>query len=144
MTESYLQKLVRERKERLKRIAEKSIKRNDKPPEKTLIEKEIDAIVFRKETVFDQIFREVCRFYKIPMIDLMSNKRTFKIALARHVVAFIATQHTKLTLGQIAARLARDKSTIIHAIQRMETLMETPQIAQDVQIIKQRIGLIDV
>jgi len=48
--------------------------------------------------------------------DLLSAKRTPRIARARHLAMFLARELTPLSLVQIAREFNRDHSTVIHAI----------------------------
>jgi len=152
MTETYLQKLHRERKARLSRIALASIVQSSPPSEQppsslpsqldTKLEvSPEDQILYRKEVIFKDIFRAVCQHYGISMLDVLSARRMGKIVLARHVIVHIAVQHTKCSLRIIASRLARDKSTIEHAVKRMSVLSQTDAIGADIAAIKKRLGL---
>lgn len=149
MPESYLQQLQRARKARLKRIAEASIEKPP-PPFNTVFtnqdeDKQTPAaaqeVVHRKEVNFREIFKEVCAYYNISMLDAISSRRTMKIALARHVIAYIASQHTALSLSQIASRLDKDRTTIAHSIARVKELMHTDRVPGDIQAIKARLGI---
>lgn len=136
MTETYLQKLQREHRERRTRL--NPPKKIDANPE----EAETEAVVTRALADFKEIFKEVCRLYNVSMLDVISERRTIKIVTARHVTAYIASQHTTLSLGAIASRLARDKSTIAHALQRMEALAKTEKMSADLIKLKERLGLV--
>jgi len=149
MPESYLQQLQKERKARLKRFSDASVEKPP-PPKQVVtnptIEEEnptesIEQVLTRLEGNFKTIFKEVCRYYNISMLDVMSSRRTLKIAMARHVVAYIASQHTNLSLSQIALRLGRDRSTVSHAISRVKELMHTDRLPADIATIKQRLGI---
>lgn len=142
MTETYLQKLQREHKERRARLSPPPKPDNkvcQKPEEGT--PEELEAIVTRSELSFKTIFKEVCKYYGVSMLDVISPRRNMKIVMARHIVAYIALQHTKLSTGQVASLLARDHSTIVYARQRMETLMENETVKSVVLEIKRRLGL---
>lgn len=138
MTETYVERLSRERKERLSRIASAMVIQPTKIDTK---QEEEEKIVNRKDVDFKGIFKAVCAYYKVSMLDVISARRSIKIALARHVIAYIASQHTKLSTGMIASRLARDKSTIVYAIERMESLGKTDIISNDISNIKESLGL---
>lgn len=133
MAETYLQKLQREALARkAKFFPPKKLDTKPKAPEE---------VVFRAKADFKDIFKEVCQFYGVSMLDVISQRRTIKIVTARHVTAYIASQHTTLSVGAIASRLARDKSTIAHALDRMEILSKTEKVSEDLSVIKQRLGL---
>ena len=148
MTETYLQKLTKERVARLSRIAKASIEQELPPapaPTKIDIKQEeeegLEQVIHRKEVEFKDIFKAVCRHYGVSMLDIISARRHGRIVLARHVIAHIAFQHTKCSIRIIASRLARDSSTIVYALERMKTLVQTDSIAADIAKIKKALGL---
>lgn len=150
MTETYLQKLQKERVARLSRIAKASIEQVIIPPpvpteidtkQEEELERELEQVIHRKEVEFKDIFKAVCRHYGVSMLDIISARRHGRIVLARHVIAHIAFQHTKCSIRIIASRLARDSSTIVYALERMKTLVQTDAIAADIAKIKKALGL---
>jgi len=154
MTETYLQKLTKERKARLNRFARAAIKEpviplqvpappTEEPLPDCVMEPdpEVENILNRKEVLFQDIFKASCRHYGVSMLDVISARRSGKIVIARHVIAFLALQHTKCTTGVIASRLARDHSTILYALNRMKTLSQTDAIAADIAAIKKALQI---
>jgi len=65
----------------------------------------------------------------VPREDLLSPRRTPRVARARQLAMFLARELTPLSLAQIAREFDRDHSTVLHAIravsQRLEPGSET-------------------
>jgi chromosomal replication initiation ATPase DnaA len=143
MTETYLQKLQREHKERRARFAQAAKKEPiPEPIPAPSFEEDQDFILDPKNITFRDIFRKVCKYYKVSMLDIISARRSLKIVLARHVIAYIASQHTELSISQIASRLGgRDKSTIMHSILRVKELANS-KLHQDILAIKRSLNLL--
>lgn len=146
MTETYLQKLQREHKERRGRIASaaKSVPQEDhSPPKPIQIEEEDDDfLIDPKSITFKHIFRKVCKYYRVSMLDIISARRGVKIVCARHVIAYIASQHTSLSIPQIASRLGgRDRSTIVSSIERVKELAKG-KLGADIMAIKRSLNLL--
>jgi len=147
MTETYLQKLQREHRERRARFAA-AVKHPAPVPEPPAVMEEYeddDFDVDPKSITFRDIFRKVCKYYKVTMLDIISARRSLKIVLARHVIAYIASEHTKLSIPQIASLLGgRDRSTIVHSILRVKDLSaeEDKPIAKDIILIKRSLNLL--
>jgi chromosomal replication initiation ATPase DnaA len=136
MGETYLQKLQREHKERRVRISSAA-----KPLSENPVEEEEEIVLNRGRADFKDIFKEVCKYYGVSMLDVISARRDIKTVTARHVTAHIASQHTLLSTRAIASRLARDASTITHALDRMERLSKTEKVASDLAKLKEKLGL---
>jgi chromosomal replication initiation ATPase DnaA len=139
MTETYLEKLQKAHKARIKRIAKASV---EPPPSRPATpEEKTEEILNRGSVSFQHIFKTICRYYNVSMLDIISARRSMRIALARHVIAYIASQHTTLSLPHIASRLGRDRSTIVHAIERIKQLSTVDKIAADIEAIKGKLGI---
>jgi len=145
MTETYLQKLQREHKERRGRIADaaKLVPQEEPAPSPIQIEEDdYDFLIDPKSITFKDIFRKVCKYYKVSMLDIISARRGVKIVCARHVIAYIASQHTSLSIPQIASRLGgRDRSTIVSSIERVKELAKG-KLGADITAIKRSLNLL--
>jgi len=76
------------------------------------------------------------------MLDIISARRGVKIVCARHVIAYIASQHTSLSIPQIASRLGgRDRSTIVSSIERVKELAKG-KLGADITAIKRSLNLL--
>ena len=82
------------------------------------------------------IIEETGKCYGIEVSDIMSGSRTKEITLARQVAMYITRQQTQLSLPEIGKVFDRDHSTIIHSLQKVETLKaedrETAEIIRDI------------
>lgn len=74
------------------------------------------------------IIRVVSSATGVSPIDLVSLRRDARTAKARQIVAWLARKLTVLSLPQIGARLGRDHTTILHAINRCD---EAAQLLPD-------------
>ncbi len=65
----------------------------------------------------------------VPRSELLSSRRTPRVARARQLAMYVAREMTELSLAQIAREFDRDHSTVLHAIrsvsQRLEPGSET-------------------
>jgi chromosomal replication initiation ATPase DnaA len=73
---------------------------------------------------FGDIVGQVCKFFDVTHIDLISSRRTKDVVRPRQIVMFIARHFTALSLPQIAARLGgRDHTTAMHGHQKIAELI---------------------
>ena len=80
----------------------------------------------QKQITMDLIIKVASDFYNIRVVDLKSGKKHKAIATARQAVMYMARQMTALSTIEIGQRLGgRDHSTVIHAVKKIEGLMET-------------------
>lgn len=78
-----------------------------------------------KPDIFDAIMREASGIFGVPIEGLISSRRDAETALARHVVCYLAYKQTGLSLPAIGRLLGnRDHTTILHAVRRIEKLLE--------------------
>lgn len=68
----------------------------------------------------DRIFKIVAENYGVAVEDIKGQKRNAGIAMARHMCIYLVRQNTNLSLEDIGERFARDHSTIISSIRRIE------------------------
>ena len=85
----------------------------------------------------DEIIEKVSGYYKIPVNKIREKDRRKEVALCRQVGMYVAKTVTKYSLKTIGLHFGgRDHSTVIHAIQNIETLKANDQsLAQDVEYI---------
>jgi chromosomal replication initiator protein len=83
------------------------------------------------------IQRAVCDFYGVTMDGLMSERRTAKLAFARHVAMYLSFELTKRGCTNIARMFDRDHTSILHAQKRIARMMAAdPSLAAEVDLIR--------
>jgi chromosomal replication initiator protein len=79
-----------------------------------------------REVTIDTIIEAVTENYKVKAIDLKGKSRLREIVLPRQVAMYLAKELTNLSLKSIGYHFGgRDHSTVIHAIQTVNDLMDT-------------------
>ena len=74
---------------------------------------------------FDLLIQETCRAISITQMDFYNAGRTRNVALARHLVCYVATMHMGLAVTDVGKRLKKDHSTVIHSSRVFGDLLET-------------------
>ena len=78
------------------------------------------------EVGIDYIQKTVSEFFKISVEDLKAKTRKKEVVIARQAAMFFAKAYTNHSLKTIGAYFGgRDHSTVIHAVQSMEDMMDT-------------------
>jgi chromosomal replication initiation ATPase DnaA len=93
---------------------------------------------------FPQLLDVVSKFYSVHTIHILSQQRAGRIIRPRHVVMYLATELTGLSLVQIGKRMGgRDHTTIINGRDRIAGLLADgdPQITAEIAAIKMRLGV---
>lgn len=96
-----------------------------------------------REISIDYIQKVVCDYYKIPVEQVKSKTRKREIVQARQISMFFAKDLTKSSLKTIGMYFGgRDHSTVIHACQTVNDLIETDKtFRNDVQEISKKIKI---
>ena len=76
----------------------------------------------------DKIFTAIYNKYHIQKEDILSNKRTKEIALARHLAIYIIRQVTDMSLPSIGKIINRDHTTVLSSIATAEKKMNSDPI----------------
>lgn len=92
-----------------------------------------------------QIVDAVSLHYQISKVDILSHRRSQRIALCRHTLMYLARKLTMLSLAQIGRRVGgRDHTTVVHSVARMrERLLSDPTAKSDVETITHALGISD-
>lgn len=69
---------------------------------------------------FDLILNEVCRYYDVRRLDVLSHRNVAQFVQCRHMVAYQLYNFTNLTNPQIGTKLNRDPTTIWYAILKVK------------------------
>ncbi len=105
----------------------------------------LDRRISRRRTRIiapERIIKQVCVHFRYSLQDLRSTKRGREISLVRQVAMYLLKRLTGKPLRDIGNFLYRkDHSTVIHAINKVERMMETDTFfAADIQNLMQTLG----
>jgi chromosomal replication initiator protein len=99
-----------------------------------------DILVERsRELSIEDIIKKVSSHFNIKVADIKSPKRLKAVVLPRQLAMYLARQLTSSSYPEIGERFGgKDHSTIIHAIRKVERMMEENyQLRQTIEILKQ-------
>lgn len=71
----------------------------------------------------EKIISEVAKVYNISEEDILSNRRTANLALARQVAMYIARKMTDLSFKDIGESFGKDHSTVLHNVNQIEKFL---------------------
>ncbi len=131
------------RQSRLKEAAFKSITEPEPAtipipePEIEKISEEPPMIFPRYRTTFDIVLHEICTYYNVRKIDIISPRRLNNICYPRHMLIYMLYRMTIFTNGQIAQNMRRDISTISYAINKIINDIKSHQ--SDIDELEKRI-----
>lgn len=81
----------------------------------------------------DEIIKNVCFFYKVKPTQLKSSKRDAYLVRPRQVAMFILKKELGLTYVEIGNLLGgRDHTTIMHGVDKIEDMLKTNKISDDI------------
>lgn len=85
----------------------------------------------------DDILRIIGKHYNVPKADLLSPRRARSIVRPRQIGMYLAKTLTTRSLPEIGRRFGgRDHSTVLHAVRKIETLMQQDdKMAREVQLL---------
>lgn len=114
-----LETLHEEHKARQQRIADAAIRPPENSPVRKISDLKKEMVTYKLKPSLDIILHELCRYYGMHPIDVLSKRRSAKIAVRRQILMFLADRLTVMTNPQIAGKLDRDPSTVRHAIAKI-------------------------
>lgn len=94
-------------------------------------EKKIIGINKKNLGSFDIILNEICRYYKVRRMDILSHRRLNNICGPRQMLAYMLYKMTNFTTHQIAPKMDRDPSSVAYAIKKVENELALHQSAID-------------
>jgi hypothetical protein len=88
------------------------------------------------------IFEHVAAFYRLTMVDLLSNRRQRNVVWPRHVAMYLARHMTTRSLPEVGRLLGgKDHTTVLHGVARItERLPDEPALAADVTELTRKIA----
>lgn len=72
----------------------------------------------------DNIINEVAKTYNVSVSDILSNRRTASLVLARQVAMYIARETTELSFKQIGESFGKDHTTVLYNVNKIETFLK--------------------
>ncbi len=72
----------------------------------------------------EKIISEVARTYNVSESDILSNRRTASLALARQVAMYIARETTDLSFKAIGESFGKDHTTVLYNVNRIESFLK--------------------
>jgi chromosomal replication initiator protein len=79
----------------------------------------------------------VCSVLAVSREELLSSRRTPRVARARQLAMYLARELTPLSLAQIAREFDRDHSTVLHAVRSIQSRLEPgSQLQADINSIR--------
>lgn len=89
----------------------------------------------------EAIQEAVCRIDGVERRDLLSAKRSARVARARQVAMYLARELTPLSLTQIARGFGRDHTTVMHAVRAVSSRLEPgSETAATVHSVRMTLG----
>lgn len=83
-----------------------------------------------------EIQAAVARFYSLSSEEFHSLRRTVPLVVPRQIAMYLAKTLTNRSFPDIGRRFGKDHTTILHAVRKIERLVETnPSIANDVRVL---------
>lgn len=71
----------------------------------------------------EKIISEVARTYNVTENDILSNRRTAPLALARQVAMYIARKTTDLSYKEIGEAFGKDHTTVLYNVKQIEKFL---------------------
>ncbi|MGD9867161.1 MAG: chromosomal replication initiator protein DnaA [Hyphomicrobiales bacterium] len=89
----------------------------------------------------DDIVRTITKHYGVNRSDLLSSRRNRSIVRPRQIGMYLAKMLTSRSLPEIGRRFGnRDHTTVLHAIRKIEQLMQTDRrLKEDVELLRRLI-----
>jgi chromosomal replication initiation ATPase DnaA len=139
---SLLEALNEEHKARQERIKRAAVK-NTEPPRvihdfSGAEERKKNKPKIKPLLTFDIILNEVCEYYNVRKLDILSSRRLRNISVQRHMLAYMLYRMTSFTNNQIAPKMNRDPTTIGYAIKKM--IDSADQFKEDIEELEKRIS----
>jgi len=99
------------------------IKIENKKPNISIVQTFIKDIINDTENApisIEKIISEVARSYNVSENDILSNRRTANLVLARKVAMYIAKEITGLSYKAIGVKFGKDHTTVLYSVQKTE------------------------
>ena len=93
------------------------------------------------QVTIEDIQKQICEFYHVSAVDLLSKKRPQTVAFPRQVAMYLCRVLTSAPLKEIGAAFGgRDHGTVIHACKAVEAvLQQEPATKRTLQFLQQKL-----
>ncbi|MFA7252935.1 MAG: chromosomal replication initiator protein DnaA [Patescibacteria group bacterium] len=103
----------------------------------------LDNIIEDKKTVItsDLVIREVHKYYKLPIEEIISKKRTKELVLPRQITMYLLRHECGLSFPEIGREMGgKDHSTIMHGCNKIEACISSNnRVKEDLNNLKEQI-----
>jgi hypothetical protein len=84
----------------------------------------------------------VARYFKISVLDILSQRRAVEISMPRHIGMYLARVLTMKGYPEIGRRFGdRDHTTVMHGVRKIGNLIGLdPKVTQDVEVIRRHLA----
>ena len=96
-----------------------------------------------RRVTIDEIQKRVAEHYNIRLADMHSARRSRAVARPRQVAMYLAKQLTPRSLPEIGRKFGgRDHTTVMHAVRRIEELLQTDRaLAEDLDLLRRMLEI---
>ncbi len=103
----------------------------------------LDSIIEEKQQHItpELVIREVHKYFRIPIEDLLGKKRTKELVFPRQITMYLLRSECGLSYPEIGRKMGgKDHSTIMHGEQKIgKSIATDPRLKEDLTVIKDRI-----
>ena len=103
------------------------IKIENRKPNISIVQGFIKDIINDSENApisVEKIISEVARSYNVSENDILSNRRTANLVLARKVAMYITREITDLSFKAIGEAFGKDHTTVLYGVQTIEKFLQ--------------------
>jgi chromosomal replication initiator protein len=94
----------------------------------------------KRSVTSELIIREVNRYFRIPIEELLGKKRNKEIVLPRQITMYLLRTEANISYPEIGRIMGgKDHSTIMHGHDKIEAALTDPKIKTDLSYIKEKI-----
>lgn len=115
----------------------------DEIPTKEKAAQVLANIIEEKQSVLtsDLVIREIHKYYRLPVEDLLGPKRHKELVAPRHVTMYLLRHECNMSFPEIGRIMGgKDHSTIMHGCKKIESSISKDfKLKEDLSIIKDRI-----
>lgn len=91
----------------------------------------------QQEEAAEKIIERICDYYGVDVERILASTRIQPIAQIRHICMFIVKEKTGMTVVSIGKYFNRDHTSILHAIKRVQDLIDTErEVRDDIQTFR--------